>query len=296
MELFANLTDAVRDPAAWSREREDEGWHGLGCADHYLSVGRSVRGFPHLWASLGAMAAVTTRVQLQSAFGNNLVRSPVEFAQAALMVHAQSGGRMEAGLGAGWARAELEAAGLPFPDGRTRARMLREALLIVRDLLRTGTCRFEGEHYRVDVPVLGPLTDPPPPLVASVGSPWTIRNVTPLLDRVEVMIGSTFRSGANDLSALGAATLDDVCSMVSAVREAAPDIPVSLVGFSAAGAGPDVDKMRAALGDQLYSSFVGEPAAVAEALRTTAEAAGADRVQVIAWTPGTFEALAPELI
>jgi alkanesulfonate monooxygenase SsuD/methylene tetrahydromethanopterin reductase-like flavin-dependent oxidoreductase (luciferase family) len=174
--------------------------------------------------------------------------------------------------------------------------MLREALLIVRDLLRTGTCRFEGEHYRVDVPVLGPLTDSPPPLVASVGSPWTIRNVTPLLDRVEVMIGSTFRSGANDLSALGAATLDDVCSMVSAVREAAPDIPVSLVGFAAAGAGPDVDKMRAALGDQLYSSFVGEPAAVADALRTTAEAAGADRVQVIAWTPGTFEALAPELI
>ena len=295
MELFANLTDAVRDPAEWARQREAEGWHGLGCADHYFSVGRSVRAFPHVWASLGAMAPVTTRVQLQSAFGNNLLRSPVEFAQAALMVHAQSGGRMEAGLGAGWAQAEVEAAGMPFPDGRTRARMFREALLIVHDLLRTGICQFEGDHYRMDVPVLGPLTDQPPPLVASLGSPWTIRNLSPLVDRVEVAMGRTSRGGANDLSALAAVTLDEVRSMVASVREVAPEVPVSLIAFAAAGSGPDVAKMQAALGDQVYGSFVGEAAAVADALRATAEATGADRLQVVAWTLGSFEALAPEL-
>ena len=276
-------------------EREDEGWHGLGCSDHYFSIGRMVRPFPHLWASLGAMGAVTHRVQLQSAFANNLLRSPVEFAQAALMVHSQSGGRVEAGLGAGWAQAEVEAAGLPYPDGRTRARMFREAVLIVRELLRSGVCRFEGEHYRVDIPVLGPLTDPPPPLVASVGSPWTMRNVTPLVDRVELTMGRASRDGANDLSTLAAVTLDEVRSMVSTVREAVPDIPVSIIAFAAAGTGPDVDKMSAALGDQVYGSFVGEPAAVADALRATAEAVGADRLQVTVWTAGSFEALAGEL-
>ena len=96
VELFANLNDATPDPAGWARAREAEGWDGVACADHYFSVGRSVRAFPHVWASLGAMAAATSRVRLQPAFGNNLLRSPVELAQAVLMVHAQSGGRAEA--------------------------------------------------------------------------------------------------------------------------------------------------------------------------------------------------------
>ena len=295
VELFANLTDAIADPAGWARQREAEGWHGLGCADHYFSAGRSLRAFPHVWVSLGAMAAATSRVRLQSGFGNNLLRSPVEFAQASLMLHAQSAGRAEAGLGAGWARAEVEAAGLTFPDGPTRARMLREAILVVRDLLRRGQCRFTGEHYQVDVPVLGPLVDPPPALVASLGSPWTMRHISPLVDRVEVTMGRTSREGVNDLAALAGVTLEEVRAMVSGVKEAAPDVPVSLVAFAAAGSGPDVDRMRAALGDQVYGSFTGEPAAVADALRETAAAVGVDRVSVIGWTPASFEALAPEL-
>ena len=143
MELFANLNDATPDPAGWARAREAEGWHGVACADHFFSVGRSVRAFPHVWASLGAMAAATSRVRLQPAFGNNLLRSPVELAQAVLMVHAQSGGRAEAGVGAGWSKVEVDAVGLPFPEGAVRARMLREAILIVRDLVQTGVCRFE---------------------------------------------------------------------------------------------------------------------------------------------------------
>jgi alkanesulfonate monooxygenase SsuD/methylene tetrahydromethanopterin reductase-like flavin-dependent oxidoreductase (luciferase family) len=294
VELFANLNDATPDPAAWARDREAEGWDGVACADHYFSVGRSVRAFPHVWTSLGAMAAATSRVRLQPAFGNNLLRSPVEFAQAVLMVHAQSGGRAEAGLGAGWSRAELEAAGLPFPDGRDRARMLREAILVVRDLLRTGVCRFEGEHYRIDVPVLGPLSDPPPPVVASLGSPWTLRNIAPLVDRVEVSAGRSNRTGVNDLAALSSVTVDEVRAMVATVRDVAPGVPLTFMAFAAAGTDAGVEKMRV-LGDALYASLVGEPAAVANRLRSIAETLGVDRVQVTGWTPGTYAELAPEL-
>ena len=230
----------------------------MACADHYFSVGRSVRAFPHVWASLGAMAAATSRVRLQPAFANNLLRSPVELAQAVLMVHAQSGGRAEAGVGAGWSKVEVDAVGLPFPEGAVRARMLREAILIVRDLLQTGVCRFEGEHYRIDVPVLGPLTDPPPPIVASLGSPWTLRNITPLVDRVEVSVGRANRGGANDLAALGSVTVDEVRAMVDTVRDVAPDIPITFMTFAAAGTDEGVERMRA-LGDALYGSLVGEP-------------------------------------
>ena len=74
--------------------------------------------------------------------------------------------------------------------------MFREALQIVRELLRSGTCRFEGEHYTIDVPVLGPLSETPPPLVASVGGPWTMQHITPLVDRVELAIGRATGEGS----------------------------------------------------------------------------------------------------
>ena len=240
------------------------------------------------------MAAVTERVLLQPAFANNLLRSPVEVAQALLMLHAQSRGRCEAGLGAGWAHAEIEAAGLPYPDGPTRARMFRESVLIVRDLVRSGRCRLDGDHYHVDVPVLGPLSDPAPRLVASVGGPWTIRHIAPLVDRVELTMGRTSRHGANDLSILSTVTREEVRAMVASVREAAPDVSVSLVAFVAAGAGPEVEKMSDALGHEVYGRLTGEPAAVADEMRSLAEAVGVDRLQVIAWTEGSFEALAAE--
>ena len=44
---------------------------------------------------------MTERVTLLSCFANNLLRSPVEFAQAALALQRASGGRFEAGLGPG---------------------------------------------------------------------------------------------------------------------------------------------------------------------------------------------------
>jgi hypothetical protein len=296
VELFANLSQPCTDPAAWAREREREGWDGVACADHYFSVGRAARGFPHVWTSLGAMAAVTARVRLQPAFGNNLLRSPVEFAQAMLMLQSMSGGRAEAGLGAGWAEVEVRSAGLPFPDGPTRARMLREALQIVRELLRSGTCRFDGDHYTIDVPVLGPLSDTPPPLVASVGGPWTMKHITPLVDRVELAIGRATRGGVNELPLMATATLDEVKEMVGTVREVSPGMAVSLLAFVAAGSGPDVDKMATALGDGLYGQLVGEAAAVADALRRIGEEAEVDRLQITAWTPPSYENLAPALL
>jgi hypothetical protein len=50
-----------------------------------------------------------------------------------------------------------------------------------------------------------------------------------------------------------------------------------------------------ALGDGLYGSLVGEPAAVADTMWSLAQALGVDRLQVTGWTAGTYAALAPEL-
>jgi alkanesulfonate monooxygenase SsuD/methylene tetrahydromethanopterin reductase-like flavin-dependent oxidoreductase (luciferase family) len=81
MDFVANFMSADQDPIAWSQTRESEGWQVLGCADHFWSANRT---FPHLWVTLATMAASTTRPLITSSFANNLFRSPVEFAQAAL--------------------------------------------------------------------------------------------------------------------------------------------------------------------------------------------------------------------
>ena len=153
MEYVANLLDCDVDPAAWARRREDEGWDVVGCADHLFSPRRV---YPHLWVTLATMAAATSRIRLTSSFANNLMRTPVEFAQAALQMQAVSGGRFEAGLGAGWDAVETAGAGLEFPAAGARAGRYAEAIRIVRQLLDTGACEFHGDHYDIDIPALGP--------------------------------------------------------------------------------------------------------------------------------------------
>jgi alkanesulfonate monooxygenase SsuD/methylene tetrahydromethanopterin reductase-like flavin-dependent oxidoreductase (luciferase family) len=293
VQWFANLTSAIDDPAGWARDREAEGYHGVACADHIWMSRRGVTPYPHVFVTLAAMAAATQRVQVMPAFANNLFRHPVEFAQASLSLQVVSGGRYEAGLGAGWALAEIEQTGREFPDGRTRARMFHEAAQIVRDVLAGRACRFDGEHYRVDLPELGQPGATPPPLVLSVGSPWTMRHLTPLADRVELKMGRSTRGGGLDLAALGTVTRDEVRAMVDTVRSVHPEVGVSMLAFVACGAGAAA--MRDTIGtDGLYSTWLGEPEAVAVELRTLADL-GIDRVNISQWTPGSLSALAPHL-
>ena len=192
MEYVANLLNGDVDPAAWARQREDEGWDVLGCADHLFSPRRA---YPHLWVTLATFAAATSRPRLTSSFANNLLRTPVEFAQAALQMQAVSGGRFEAGLGAGWDEVEIAGAGLEYPSAGARAGRYAEAIQIVRQLLDKGACQFHGDFYDIDIPMLGPRVEPPPPLVASLGGPRTIREIAPLVDRVELKLVSRGHQG-----------------------------------------------------------------------------------------------------
>src|SRR6476659_8881671 len=92
---------------------------GTGCrwVTNVLSDGL----WPHPFVLLGAMAAATSRVALMTATANNLVRSPVETAQAAITLNDLSQGRFALGLGAGWNRNRIEAMGIEFPSPRARA-------------------------------------------------------------------------------------------------------------------------------------------------------------------------------
>ncbi|MGZ6958373.1 MAG: LLM class flavin-dependent oxidoreductase [Ilumatobacteraceae bacterium] len=293
MQYFANYQFIKQRPSDFARDREAEGWDGVVCADHYWLPTAHVAA-PHVWVTLATMAAATSRVIVAPAFANNLFRSPVEFAQACLALQRDSHGRAEAGLGAGWQEEELLATGQKYPAGPHRAAMYREAVEIVSQLLRTGATQFDGAHYTVDVPALGPMTSSPPPLVAAVGGPWTIANVTPLVDRVELKMGRATRGGRMDWDALGSVTVDEVRLLVDAVRSAKPDVAIGMLAFVAVGDDSRVDAMSEKLGPGLFGSFVGEPAQVADSLREL-DQLGIDRIHVCEWTPSSYTNLATAL-
>ena len=292
MELVATFgNDDDGGPVAWGRRRDGEGWTGVALADHINAGGQ---GWWHPFVTLGAVAAVTQRVRLTHAFANNLMRSPVEYAQAALSLHAISGGRFEVGIGAGWVEAEMRGAGLVFPSPKERAERLREAVVIIRDLLRGG-CRHHGAHYDVSLKTAGPATGDPPLLAASLGGPWTIRNIAPLLDRVEINpLGSATRGGELDWAGLGAVTSDDVKALIDLARSANPDAEIGLSVFVAVGDGRSVKSMANAFGDGCFSGLAGTPAHVSDAVLDL-ERFGIDRVTLVPTTPNCSDLLAPHL-
>ncbi len=281
-------------PAVWARAREAEGWHGLAASDHLLTLGL---GYPHLWVVLTAMAGATAEIPLTSSFANNLFRSPVEFAQASLTLQRVSAGRFEAGLGAGWVEDEIRRIGWTYPPGPERAGRYREAMAIVRELLHTGRCKFAGTHYRVDIgePGLADVSPKPPPLVGSAGGPRTLREIPPLVDRIEVKPNApATRGGTLDLARYGAVAESDVRAAVARVRSVRADLPIGTFILVGAVPAADAGRLRAPFGTGFLSRFLGEPASVAQALLDL-EGLGFDRVQLTEVAPGTLERLRPLL-
>ena len=290
-QYVANLVGTRSEPVAWARRREAEGWDGVGVADH-LWAGTTT--FPHWAVTLGQIAAVTERVTLLSCFASNLLRSPVEYAQAALTLQRASNGRFEAGLGAGWAREETEGAGLRFPPPGERVERYAEAVAIVRLLLTTGACSYAGRHYQIEVPCLGPAVDRPPPIVVAVGGPRTIREIAPLGDRVELTFNAAVtRRGEHrpqELAELGRAHLEQLVDLAS---RAAPTVPRGIFLTVACGDDEVVERMRGtvALG---IAGLAGAPDEVAATVRSLVDHR-IDRVQLTPATPDTLDLLAPHL-
>jgi alkanesulfonate monooxygenase SsuD/methylene tetrahydromethanopterin reductase-like flavin-dependent oxidoreductase (luciferase family) len=292
VECAPNLVDASVDPVVWAREREAEGWPVLAAADHLWD---GTRPYPHWAVTLTQFAMATSRPRITSSFANNLLRTPVEFAQAALALQRASGGRFEAGLGAGWAEAEITGSGGTYPPPGERAARYAESMHVVRELLHHGTCTFAGEFLHIDVPLIGPAVDEPPPLVASVGGPRTIREVVPLVDRVELKVASkATRGGALDFTALAGVDVAHLRDLVERVRAVRDDVPIGVFLMAGCGDHPRLAQLKAVLGDGLMGSLVGEPERVADVVRSMAEH-GIERVQLTPYTPDTITLLAPHL-
>ncbi|MGV0033663.1 MAG: LLM class flavin-dependent oxidoreductase [Candidatus Azotimanducaceae bacterium WSBS_2022_MAG_OTU7] len=297
MEYFVNLPGSrFSEPGTWAKEMEDAGWHGV-CASDHLWVTDHL--YPHVFVAVTQMACSTSQIKITSSFCNNLFRSPVEFAQGALSVQQAAQGRFEAGLGAGWAEAEMKAMGIRYPEPPERIGMYIEAMDIAGQIIRTSQCQFSGEHYQVDISgddFVGPRLENPPVLVGSVGGPRGIRAITPLVDRIEVKASArSTRAGAIDLAVMATVTEDEVKQSIERVRKINSDIPIGIFILTATGDNKAVTGMKAMMGNGFLGNFMGHPGDVAAALDSL-EDLGISRVQLTEFAPGSHNALAPALL
>lgn len=98
------------------------------------------------FALLSLVAANTERIQLGLGITSPFTRLPVQIARGAATVDEISGGRFSLGLGAGNAAHVLAPLGIPLERAVGR---LRDAMTIIRQLLRGERVDFEGEDDRL---------------------------------------------------------------------------------------------------------------------------------------------------
>lgn len=97
------------------------------------------------WAPLGALAAVTERVEIGTTIHVLPLQNPMSVAENAAMVDVLSNGRMRLGVGLGFVPEESELFGL---DPADRSERFDEAIGLLQRALAGEVVDHDGAHYR----------------------------------------------------------------------------------------------------------------------------------------------------
>jgi F420-dependent oxidoreductase-like protein len=164
--------------ALW-RVADEAGFDHCWCMDHLATLGPRDDGpIFEAWTQLAGMAAATSRIRIGCMVTGNTYRYPALLAKAAVTVDHLSGGRLEFGLGAGWAENEHTMLGLPFGTKGDRADWLDEACQVIRSLWTEQRTSFDGTHYQLAGAVAEPkpVQQPYPPIwIGGSGPRRTLR-------------------------------------------------------------------------------------------------------------------------
>ena len=161
------------DWLALAKACEAHGVPALFRSDHYLNLGDNPeRGSLDAWATISALAAVTTKLRLGTLVSPATFRHPSELAKVVATADHVSGGRVELGLGAGWHEREHRAYGFPFPPVRERMDRLAEQLEIVHGSWTEPSFSFSGRFYELEAldAQPRPCQAPHPPLIMGGGA------------------------------------------------------------------------------------------------------------------------------
>ena len=100
-------------------------------------------------AALGAVAAVTESIKVGTLVLDMGLRNPVLTAKAAATLEVLSNGRLELGLGAGYAAQNFAATGVPFERAGDRIARLEKSLMLMRLLWSQPSTTMQGRFFDV---------------------------------------------------------------------------------------------------------------------------------------------------
>ncbi len=169
---------------------EDAGFSSIWVMDHLLQLpplGGPAAPILEGYVLLGALAAVTTRVELATLVTGVTYRNPAHLAKQIATLDALTGGRVILGIGAAWYDVEHQAYGWDFPPVKERFERLREAVTICRGMFDNETFSFTGDYYRVDEARVVPRpVRRIPIMIGGSGPKKTLRMVAELADQCNV--------------------------------------------------------------------------------------------------------------
>lgn len=154
------------------------------------------------WTMLCYFAAKFPRFFVGSLVFSQSFRNPALLAKMMASLQMLSGGRLIAGIGAGWKEDEYKAYGFKFPADRVRLEQLEEVVQILRLLWAQSPASFLGEHYSIQNAHCVPSPAPAPPLlIGGAGEAVTLRLVAQYADWMNILFADpeTFSHKANVL-------------------------------------------------------------------------------------------------
>lgn len=145
---------------------EKAGFETIDVSDHFHPWSpEGACGFTWTW--LGAALARTSRIELGTGLTCPILRyHPAVVAQMAATVAYMAPGRFYLGVGTGEALNEYPAVGM-WPGYNQRQTMLREAIMLIRQLWTGEETSFSGEYYETKKAKLYTLPRKPVPLYVS---------------------------------------------------------------------------------------------------------------------------------
>ncbi len=161
---------------AASVEFEAMGFDSLWVCDHLYGPQSPTIPILEAWSLLAGLAAVTSKAELGTLVTPAGMRNPAQLGKVIATVDAIAGGRVIAGLGAGWMAREFTDFGVEFLDTPQRLGQLRETVQLLKRMWTEPEVDFDGKYIQAHHLVCEPK--PPravPILIGGAGEKVTLK-------------------------------------------------------------------------------------------------------------------------
>jgi probable F420-dependent oxidoreductase len=201
-----------------ARRAEELGYRSLWTFQRLLfpvghAMGPTYRSVQDPIVTLAYLAGLTSEIRLGVAVLNLPFFSPPLLAKQLATLQNVAGGRLDAGLGLGWAQEEFVASGVPYEH---RGRRAEEFIDLLRQFWTRDVIEHKGEFYEVPASHQDPKPAPVPPIILG-------GTAAPALRRAGRLADGWVSSSRVDLAAIG----EQIYIVKEAAREAGRD-PESL--------------------------------------------------------------------